>query len=464
MFVLFLLLSCIRTLHGVSVSPPATPAIEYATLALRDTGGGGCLHSRTGWDISWSCIATIFACTWSAVHPNIPGPRDSGWTCFKRRIVMMFYAMVAPELMAMWAMRQYSGARKITRDYNEHIAKVPPWTITHGFFVQMGGFLLCKGGRPIRTLDYEGLKKLITDKAIEIPTITEAEITDRSKGDFISKGIVVLQTTWFVIQCITRWSEKLPLTELEVVTLAFAVLNAITYGLWWNKPQNVGVAVCLEEKKVGTDGDGDADTVGLETEATIPPKVGWLRRKLKEDFEDEDIGGGESLTSWLSFLLVVVPWRLVGSVVRPVTKMADDHKMPDGALRVPMFYAQEFNDVRIVEMSALLVIAILFGSMHLIAWPFTFPSRTEQLLWRISALVITAEPAWLALAFPLERFVESDHRFMWVRWPVYIPLLLGLPLYVIARIFLLTEAFLSLRAQPAAAYKSIEWTSVIPHL
>ncbi|KAF8956540.1 hypothetical protein BDZ97DRAFT_1851422 [Flammula alnicola] len=85
-------------------------------------------------------------------------------------------------------------------------------------------------------------------------------------------------------------------------------------------------------------------------------------------------------------------------------------------------------------------------------------------LWRISALVITAEPAWLALAFPLERFVESDHRFMWVRWPAYIPLLLGLPLYVIARIFLLTEAFLSLRAQPPAAYQSIEWTSVIPHL
>ncbi|KAF8953236.1 hypothetical protein BDZ97DRAFT_1929852 [Flammula alnicola] len=476
MFVLFLLLSCIRTLHGVSVSPPATPAIEYTTPALRDTGGGGCLRSRTGWDISWSCIVTIFACTWSAVHPNIPGPRDSGWTCFKRRIVMMFYAMVAPELMAMWAMRQYSGARKIMRDYNEHIAKatppthsifesvrewfdgppmvkqrpeaIRPWTITHGFFVQMGGFLLCKGGRPIRTLDYEGLKKLITDKAIEIPTITEVEIKDRSKGDFISKGIVVLQTTWFVIQCIARWSEKLPLTELEVVTLAFAVLNAITYGLWWNKPQNVGVAVCLEEKKVGTDGDGDADTVGLETEATIPPKVGWLRRKLKEDFEDEDIGGGESLTSWLSFLLVVVPWRIVGN----------------GALRVPMFYAQEFNDVRVVEISALLVIAILFGSMHLIAWPFTFPSRTEQLLWRISALVITAEPAWLALAFPLERFVESDHRFMWVRWLVYIPLLLGLPLYVIARIFLLTEAFLSLRVQPPAAYQSIEWTSVIPHL
>ncbi|KAF8969315.1 hypothetical protein BDZ97DRAFT_1915280 [Flammula alnicola] len=485
MFILFLLLSCIRTLHGVPVSPPAAPAIDYTTIVLRDTGGGECLHRRTGWEISWSCIITILACTWSAVHPNIPGPRDSGWTCFKRQVVTMFYAMVAPEFMALWAMRQYSGARKIMRDYNEHIAKatpptrsifesmrewfkgplavkqgpegVRPWTITHGFFVQMGGFLLCKAGRPIRSLDYEGLKNLIKTGAIEIPTITEVEIKDRSKGDFISKGIVVLQTTWFIIQCTARWAEKLPLTELEVVTLAFAVLNAIIYGLWWNKPQNVGVAVCVEEKKVGTEGDddGDADTLGSETEAMIP-KVGWLRRQLKQDFNhDEDIG----------FVCVLMPFRLVQGVLRSLHKMAYDDKMPDGALRVPMFYAQEDNDdVDDVVWIAFFAIAILFGSMHLIAWSFDFPSPTEQLLWRSSALVITAEPAWFALSVLLDSFAKLNDKFMSVLWPFHIPAFVGAPLYVIARIFLLIEAFLSLRTQPLAAYQSIEWTSVIPHL
>ncbi|KAF8969303.1 hypothetical protein BDZ97DRAFT_1915272 [Flammula alnicola] len=485
MFVLFLLLSCIRTLHGVPVSPSTTPAIEYTTLALRDTAG--CLHSRTGWDISWSCIITIFACTWSAVHPNIPGPRDSGWTCFKRRVVTMFYAMVAPELMAFWAMRQYSGARKIMRDYNEHIAKATPptlstfesmrqgvrewfkgplvvkqgpeaerpWTITHGFFVQMGGFLLCKGGRPIRTVNYKDLEKLIKTGAIEIPMINELDIQDRSKGDFISKGIVVLQTTWFIIQCATRWAEKLPLTELEVVTLAFAVLNGIIYGVWWYKPQNVGVAVCIEEKKVGT--EGDADAVGSETEAMIP-KVGWLRRQLKQGFED--VGAGDSLICWLPYLWVVMPLRLVESVLRPLDKMTSNDKMPYGALRVPMFYAEMFDNgrVRRVVVTASLAIAILFGSMHLIAWSFAFPSRTEQLLWRISTLVIIAEPALFALAVLLDNF-DVD-KLAWLG----LPAALGLPLYIIARIFLVTEAFLSLRALPQAAYQSIKWTSVIPHL
>jgi hypothetical protein len=32
----------------------------------------------------WSWLATVFACTWVAVHPNLPGPRDAPWIMFKR--------------------------------------------------------------------------------------------------------------------------------------------------------------------------------------------------------------------------------------------------------------------------------------------------------------------------------------------------------------------------------------------
>ena len=33
-------------------------------------------HQRTMWDSLWSCLATIFACSWVSVHPNIPGPMN----------------------------------------------------------------------------------------------------------------------------------------------------------------------------------------------------------------------------------------------------------------------------------------------------------------------------------------------------------------------------------------------------
>ncbi|PPQ92933.1 hypothetical protein CVT25_000131 [Psilocybe cyanescens] len=39
------------------------------------------------------------------------------------------------------------------------------------------------------------------------------------------------------------------LTELEVVTLAFAALTMVIYGLWWNKPLDVQVSVPVQLKK-----------------------------------------------------------------------------------------------------------------------------------------------------------------------------------------------------------------------
>src|SRR5260221_3286204 len=73
--------------------------------------------------------------------------------------------------------------------------------------------------------------------------ISEEDIKDRSKGDILSKLIVILQTTWFILQCIARGQQKLTLTELELVTLALASLNAITYVFWWHKPLGVQVPI-----------------------------------------------------------------------------------------------------------------------------------------------------------------------------------------------------------------------------
>ena len=68
---------------------------------------------------------------------------------------------------------------------------------------------------------------------------SEKDIHDKSKGDSFSKGFAVLQTTWFVCQCIARGVTGLVVTELELATFAFAVLNGILYFLWWNKPLDV---------------------------------------------------------------------------------------------------------------------------------------------------------------------------------------------------------------------------------
>ncbi|KAI9459826.1 hypothetical protein F5148DRAFT_961686, partial [Russula earlei] len=50
------------------------------------------------------------------------------------------------------------------------------------------------------------------------------------------KSLVVLQTGWFVTQCIARGAQDPSITELELVTVAFASLNFVMCLLWWDKP------------------------------------------------------------------------------------------------------------------------------------------------------------------------------------------------------------------------------------
>ena len=108
----------------------------------------------------------------------------------------------------------------------------------------MGGFVLVdpekedatpnEQQRTVLTLDY-----FKEHPDIRIPKITAAAIEDRSKGDALSKIITILQTTWFIVQCIARGQQRLALTELELVTLALASLNAVTFAIWWHKPLGV---------------------------------------------------------------------------------------------------------------------------------------------------------------------------------------------------------------------------------
>ena len=90
-------------------------------------------------------------------------------------------------------------------------------------------------------LTRKDFEELIQDTNYEFPAITAAEIRDRSKSDALSKFIAILQTTWFILQCIARGHQRLAVTELELVTLALASLNGITYAFWWHKP------LCVEE-------------------------------------------------------------------------------------------------------------------------------------------------------------------------------------------------------------------------
>ena len=123
--------------------------------------------------------------------------------------------------------------------------------MTHGFFMIMGGFHLfqrsaketsndrsiLQDDQPLHPLQETDLRNCDGYESFILPT--EEEIRDRGKSNWLAKSLVLLQTSWFVMQCIVRAIEHLPITHLEIVTLAYAAMNFVIYIFWWNKPLNV---------------------------------------------------------------------------------------------------------------------------------------------------------------------------------------------------------------------------------
>jgi len=185
----------------------------------------------------------------------------------------MVYVLFAPEMVILWAARQHYGAKHFAKKHQRR-----GWTMTHGFFVIMGGFTLHdERGTPLRILEPIELEKLSEAGRIKWPSVTEEEIQDRSKGDCLSKGIVLVQTSWFVTQCIARFAYRLEVTELEVATFAFAVLTGVTYYLWWNKPLDVRCSIpvyLLKNDAIGRiDSQSTSRLPGTTNPVSPPPPI-----------------------------------------------------------------------------------------------------------------------------------------------------------------------------------------------
>ncbi|KAG6904332.1 hypothetical protein DXG01_010883 [Tephrocybe rancida] len=128
----------------------------------------------------------------------------------------------------------------------------------------MGGFQICEFERaPQRIDETENLRPYLVEKQI---TISKEEIRDRSKGDILSKAIVLLQVAWFILQVLARAIQHLPITELEIATIAFAILNFVTYFCWWNKPYDIRypIIISASSQNTGSISVNDASELDLE--------------------------------------------------------------------------------------------------------------------------------------------------------------------------------------------------------
>ncbi|TFK59490.1 hypothetical protein BDN72DRAFT_865109 [Pluteus cervinus] len=491
-----------------SIDPSTVGAVVSGIASRCDCSGTG-EDGRTIYDIVKSCLFTIAACVYRAVHQNIPDPELGFWGRLRVTAKVTFYALIAPEMIIWWAMRQWFGARKAAHWMNlrrgEHRLN---WTKVHGQFAQMGGFAR-KDDK--RVLHPTTLLDLLDKGQIDIDELrlTEKEIQDKSKGDILSKTLVAFQTTWFVFECIARLQQGLPLIELEVVTLAFATLNIITYGLWWYKPLNVLCPIYIHVRPEASDPQSNAEVAspgeevvgGGETNVTESGELSEVQVKLlaasntvagvsssgrgavvgeTERTKKAESGAGSGKTQTGSVGRIVADikndikndgwwwmlWkRLIKqpfvAVVWPLLELLNDSKGHDDATHVSTFFAEgtEFDELTWVECLSSLI-GIVFGAIHFLSWHSTFPTHVELLLWRTSSVALVVPPFFLLLR-ALSFRIHIDRLGTLFS---YISFFGGPVPYILARFCVLVLAFLTLHDLPSGALTNVSWTSYIPHL
>ncbi|KAF7365584.1 hypothetical protein MVEN_00431800 [Mycena venus] len=419
---------------------------------------------RTLFSIISGCLATIFACTWVSVHPNVPPPDLGNLALSWRRFGMMLVAVIAPELMVGFAARQFLDARWFSKEY------------------EVGHHPIVKQIQLRRHPEY----------VTAIQGIRVEDIEDKSKGDSLSKGVILLQGLWFTIQCLARIQQHLPLTELEVATLAFQFVNIFIWLLWWRKPLDAQHPILLgpvNESVVSAERghEPQRNPPQLTTMATNPPSGHSVTCDPTPSTsvlsfgthtgDNEFQAGVERInsllrTNWQTWWRKETWSNLALALISLFPQIIDgtyDDFDPEASTSVPSFWSTKgpYNrNIASLVMFIQCAMGTIFGVIHCVAWNETFPSVREMLMWKSCSLVVAAVPFLMTLTAILISLVENKFQ-QWAEVTIILPFailtIISTPAYIVARLVLIVLSFTTLRALPPDTFVDVNWSMYIPH-
>lgn len=113
--------------------------------------------------------------------------------------------------------------------------------MTYTWFALMGGF--CVNTSHLHNTLAAGILRpagiLLLAKYGYFLHISDEEIDDKSKADYLAKALVCVQVTWFVAQIVQRKVEGLPVALLEFHSLVNIGCAVVTYLCWFTKPLDI---------------------------------------------------------------------------------------------------------------------------------------------------------------------------------------------------------------------------------
>lgn len=341
---------------------------------------------RSTLQLVWTCLVTIGLCTWTVQRPNVvPFTKQRIPAVARKRLFWMTLTIFCPEYVTYIAIDQWQNARKY-----RGIQKLghPDFTIKQGFYVAMGGLIIRtydelpvgagdkhdlteRGALRDQIIYMDDLIILVREKILEPPHISLHSLEERSKTDNFARFITIGHVIVFIISTVGRLASGLPISLLEVGTLAFVFCAACINYFWWNKPLDLRTSTVIE----------------LSAEKA---------QKFRAKTEDLPLYPSEQTLGELADYSLF--WR----------RMIDDPHSSRRAVHIAW-------------------VGCIFNCIHIVAWNASFPTMTEGWIWRtasiVAAIAIVCE--WLIF------FMKRRKLAMLLAFAVLSPVYLAARMYLI---------------------------------
>ncbi|EKM55012.1 uncharacterized protein PHACADRAFT_94757 [Phanerochaete carnosa HHB-10118-sp] len=330
------------------------------------------------------------------------------------------------------------------------------WTLTHGYYAAMGGFVLDSSPTPVfgtetRLVLTPWMLDFLMKRAPNlIPDLSEDDILCQSKSDGLAKALLVVQLLYFAVSCIARLAQSLPLSLLEVWTLAHALGTIFVYAIWWKKPLNISKPTVITGMRarefaayfqmIGTpsisrltgiwsatgtaemdyleiipyqyvEDSGIVSYEGQETLTMLPTQsmlvsedyAFSIKANMAPDSKNRNMFG-KTFCPWYtkergsngSITLGradIVRWRLAGCAAAQV----DGFPQPESSARYTKIGGLETTrpfslSSRSRESIIQITLVTTYALPHILGWNAAFPTPVEHALWRLASVMAVAFP------------------------------------------------------------------------
>jgi len=350
----------------------------------------------------------------------------------------------------------------------------PHFGLVHAFYAIMGGFAFYGpyddddptaeesffqiSTNPHHTVDVPKMNTIvyIVEHFPHILTnIPEEYILNQAVSSSLGKVLLIVQVAWFCTNCASRLFQHLPLSLLEVTTVAHGFCTLIAYIVWWSKPLNVAAPTILREREA------------QEVYALLKCSDDEYDKAL-EMAQNMAAGDPSTLsTAHGSEKIVLAADALQHLLPTPERPPHSSRFHSSTRMMFPGFFAPGSGHslAALLSTGLFIISAILYGLVHVLAWGGRIPTPLERLLWQVSSWVVTCSGLTEILVISLTGWLgDNDTTTGKIANVFRVIMYLMIPFaHILASGFLIVESFRELAFLDSAAYQLLSWTNYWPH-